>query len=127
MKTPKHHIEEYFSVDGGSITTIDGKTETATDIQSGMFYDYGGQNAWNGQHDERGYYMYFRAVRRDPKTPYLIAFCMFAGLKRCIVPAARMSAKKEMEARQIFARDIESFITAHIQSHNIIFTRIKAA
>lgn len=78
-----------------------------THIKLEVFYSLGGMNVFTYRNEERGYYISATPVERTDRYEMTTAF---SGIKKCILPCARKSAKRAAEAEKSDFKEILSYI-----------------
>ena len=81
-----------------------------------VYYSLGGMNYWTGREEKRGYYL---GVSPLEKRGNMIEYVGFSGIKQCIKPVARKSAKAEAEAEKLAAQYEENLINYVLQQNNL--------
>lgn len=87
----------------------------ATHLKIEVYYNLGGHNVFTGKDEPRGYYLSVSPVERR-RTDYGITtetYVAFSGIKECIKPVGRKSAKAEKEAENI-ALDRENKLIEYV-------------
>lgn len=85
-----------------------------THIKLEVFYSLGGMNVFTYRNEERGYYISATPVTMTDIYEMTTAF---SGLKKCIIPCSRKSAKREAEAEK--TADFKDILMSVLNRNNI--------
>lgn len=85
-----------------------------THIKLEVFYSLGGMNMFTYRNEERGYYISATPVERTDRYEMTTAF---SGIKQCIIPCSRKSAKREAEAEK--TADFKDILLSVLNRNNI--------
>lgn len=88
-----------------------------TDIEVECYYSLGGANCFTGRPENRGYYL--RAVPVE-RRGYMISFGAFTGVKDCIKPVARKSAKAELEADALAREKMDELVDYVLKKNGLV-------
>ena len=83
------------------------ESAAATHLCIETYYSLGGMNYFTGAIENRGYYL---SVSPVTKSRGMESFAAFSGIKKCIKPVPRKSAKAEAEAEKIAADFIPALV-----------------
>ena len=95
-------------------------TRNATHLKAEIYYALGGHNVFTYRNEQRGYYISVSPVERKEDTyGTMESYVAFTGLKQCVLPVQRKSAKKMNEAITYFEEHINEFITNHFSEFEV--------
>lgn len=85
-----------------------------THIKLEIYYHLGGMNMFTYRNEERGYYISATPVERTDRYEMTTAF---SGIKQCILPCSRKSAKREAEAEK--TADFKDILLSVLNKNNL--------
>lgn len=85
-----------------------------THIKLEIYYHLGGMNMFTHRNEERGYYISATPVERTGIYEMVTAF---SGIKQCILPCSRKSAKREAEAEK--TADFKDILLSVLNRNNL--------
>ena len=92
----------------------------ATHLKAQIYYALGGSNMFTYENEARGYYVSVCPVKREERDGFTMeSFIAFTGLKQCVLPVQRKSAKKMSEAITYFEEHINEFIKNHFSEFEV--------
>lgn len=94
--------------------TVKPNSAKITHIKLEIYYWLGGMNMFTYENEERGYYISATPVERTGIYEMMTAF---SGIKKCILPCSRKSAKREAEAEKI--ADFKDILLSVLKYNNL--------
>lgn len=93
------------------IDIINGSRD-ATKLKIELYYNLGGYNCFTHKEEPRGYYVSVSPVEHSSIGGVMMeSYAAYSGVKRCVKPVSRKSAKAEKDAEQIAPEIIRDLIT----------------
>lgn len=106
----------YCPVEGGFVTTKNGKQNKCTHVKCEIHYELGGHSWGTGQYNPRGYYLHVTPVSRDG---HFESFTAFTGAKFLLVECTRKSSNKETLAKVMYEKIVRASVKQLFETDNI--------